>query len=75
MHFSFTRLDTPEVKAKPRSTHGIAGTSALDPRQSFQVCVKHVHLLYQASEGCLCGLSYLLIHTLGLQGGVTGHRK
>lgn len=51
-------------------TYRIAGVGSLNPGEAFHVCIKHVHLLNQACESRLCGLTHLLVHTFGL-----GRRK
>lgn len=49
-----------------RVTYRITGVGSLDLGQASDICIKHVHLLHQACERRLCGLTYLLIHTFGL---------
>lgn len=44
----------------------ITGVGTLNPGQAFNISVKHIHLLHQACESRLCGLTHLFIHTFGL---------
>lgn len=45
----------------------VAGIGSLDPGQVPDICIKYIHLLHQAGQSSLCGLSHLLIHTFRLQ--------
>lgn len=47
-------------------TYGTAGVGSLDLGQALHVGVEHVHLLNQAAQGGLSGLTDLLIDLLGL---------
>lgn len=59
-----------KADVKHSITYRIAGVGSLNPGEAFHVCIKHVHLLNQACESRLCGLTHLLVHTFGL-----GRRK
>lgn len=47
-------------------TYRIAGVGSFNLGQAFKICIEHIHLLHQAGESRLCGLTNLLIHTFGL---------
>lgn len=55
-------------QTKPgKEAHRVAGVGAFDSRKSLQVRVKHVHLLHQTRQSCLCGFTNLFINTLSLE--------
>lgn len=49
-------------------THRVAGVGPLYLREVSHFSVEYIHLLHQGGEGCLGGLSHLLINTFGLRG-------
>lgn len=49
-----------------KETYRITGVGSLYLGEAFNICIKRVHLLHQACESRLGGLTHLLIHTFGL---------
>lgn len=54
-------------------TYRITSVGSLNLGQAFNICVEHVHLLYQACESGLRRLTHLLIHSFGLDTEMKNH--
>lgn len=48
-------------------THRVAGVGPFHFREASHFRVEYIHLLHQGGEGCLRGLTHLLIDTFGLK--------